>query len=403
MRRRIGAEGMVGMGFYTEYLDAGLDFVGLQHARRMQLDRISALRGGRDVLVYAADYNKSQAPIQVNYSDLLPITDQLDTMSGQAVDVILETPGGSGEAAEDIVRLLHGKYTDVAFIVPGWAKSAGTIMVMAGDEILMGPASALGPIDAQLFWQGKVFSADALIEGMEKIKDEVDKTGTLNKAYIPMLQGISPGELQTAENALNFAKLLVTDWLARYKFKDWNTHASTGEPVTGDEKRQRAEQIAQRLCDHRAWKTHSRSLKIDDLETMRLKITDYSKQPDLDEAIRRYHTLLQMTLECTGIYKLFETRTSGIYRMLKANEPPGQPTPNKVNPVAAESATVDVQCQGCEAIWKVQANFAEGHPVKEGSIPFPANNKLNCPNCGRAMDLGQVRVAIEKQAQRPIS
>jgi len=69
-------------------------------------------------------------------------------------------------------------------------------MAMSVDEILMGPASALGPIDAQMSWQGKRFSADALLEGLEKIKEEVAGSGILNKAYIPILQGISPGEIQ---------------------------------------------------------------------------------------------------------------------------------------------------------------------------------------------------------------
>ena len=86
----------------------------------------------------------------------------------------------------------------------------------------------LGPIDAQIFYQGKRFSADALLEGMEKIKKEVVDTGTLNRAYIPILQGISPGELQNAENALSFAKILVTQWLAQYKFRTWTTHSSNG-------------------------------------------------------------------------------------------------------------------------------------------------------------------------------
>ena len=76
------------------------------------------------------------------------------------MDVIIETPGGDGAVAEDIVRLLRGKFDEVCFIVPGYAKSAGTIIVMSGDDILMGPTSALGPIDAQLLWQGKVFSAE---------------------------------------------------------------------------------------------------------------------------------------------------------------------------------------------------------------------------------------------------
>jgi ClpP class serine protease len=159
------------MGFYSEYLDRQLNMEQLTTERKRQLQHISELRGNRDVLVLAADLNKADAPISLDYSDLLPVNDQLSNLSGKALDLILETPGGSGEVAEDIVRLLHGKYEEVAVIIPGYAKSAGTIIAMAGDEILMEPASALGPIDAQILWQGKVFSADALIKGIEKIKE----------------------------------------------------------------------------------------------------------------------------------------------------------------------------------------------------------------------------------------
>jgi ClpP class serine protease len=104
----------------------------------------------------------------------LPINDQLSNLKGTKLDLILETPGGSGETVEDIVRLLRSKYSDVSLIIPGWAKSAGAIMAMSGDEILMEPASAIGPIDAQMAWQGKVFSADALLEGVDKIKKELE-------------------------------------------------------------------------------------------------------------------------------------------------------------------------------------------------------------------------------------
>ena len=103
------------------------------------------------------------------------------------------------------------------------AKSAGTLIAMAADEILMEGMSALGPIDAQISWQGKQFSAQALLDGMEKIKQEVQATNNLNRAYVPILQNISPGELQNAQHALDFASDLVTDWLARYKFRDWNS------------------------------------------------------------------------------------------------------------------------------------------------------------------------------------
>jgi ClpP class serine protease len=146
------------MGIYSEYIDrftAG-NFKELLTERKLQLARISALRE-RDVLVFAADINKQIPQISIDYSDLLPFTDQLSNLKGDNLDLILETPGGAGEVAEDLVKAMRAKYRNVAVIIPGWAKSAGTIMAMAADEILMGPNSGLGPIDAQITNQGKRF------------------------------------------------------------------------------------------------------------------------------------------------------------------------------------------------------------------------------------------------------
>ena len=383
------------MGYYTEYLDRTLNTQQLDDERKQQLRRISELRGNRDILVYAADLDKPNTPpalLSIGYSDLVPFHDQLSNLKGSKLDLILETGGGSGEVAEDIVRSLHEKYEEVAVIVPGWAKSAGTIIAMAGDEILIEPASALGPIDAQLSWQGKVFSADALIEGMEKIKREVEATGALNRAYIPILQALSPGELQSAENALNFAKTLVTDWLARYKFKNWKTHSTNEIAVTEDEKKLRASEIATTLCDHKKWLTHGRSIKISDLETMRLRITDYSQQPDLAEAIRRYHTLLQMTFD-SNIYKVFETPNSQIIRFVM----PAAAVP----PQDADAVILEVTCPKCSAVSKLQANLKKS-PLEAGHHRFPPDNRFKCPTCEAEIDITGFRRQIEVQSKKPV-
>jgi 3D (Asp-Asp-Asp) domain-containing protein len=293
------------LGIYSEYLDQNqkqqLDLVG---ERKKQLKRIAAYRN-RDILVYAADVNKARqgAPVAVDNSDLTPVIDQVSNLKGNAIDVILTTGGGSGEAAEDIVRFLYDRYESVAFIIPSMAKSAGTIMAMAGDEILMEPSSSLGPIDAQIQWEGKVFSAEAFLKGLQSIKDEANQSNSLNRAYIPILQRISPGEIQSAENALSFAKVLVTKWLKEHKFKNWSVHRthSAGSPVTDHEKEERAKEIAGKLCDHSTWLSHGRSIKISDLQGIGLEIRDYSKEDELADAIRRYNILLQMTFEQTGI------------------------------------------------------------------------------------------------------
>lgn len=381
------------MGYYADYLNQQLNFEQLTAERKKQLGRISELRGGRDLLVFAADLNKEIPLTSVGYVDVLPISDQLSNLRGAKLDLILETPGGSGEAAEDIVRLLRTKYDDLAVIIPGWAKSAGTIMAMAADEILMGPTSALGPIDAQLSWQGKRFSADALLEGMEKIKKEVTDTGVLNKAYVPILQGISPGELQSAQNALDFSKKTVTQWLAHYKFKNWKQHSTTGQPVTEDEKKARAKEIAEQLCDHRFWLTHNRSIKLDDLKAMRLLVTDYSLQPELAEAITRYYALLQMTFS-SNLYKIYETPESQIVKFLMPQVSPPAQAPN--------IAVIDFQCNNCKARTKIQANLGSTQPLQPGNTLFPDDNKFRCPNCGVEHDLSDARRQVEAQAKKPV-
>jgi hypothetical protein len=271
---------------------------------------------------------------------------------------------------------------------------------MAGDEILLEPVSALGPIDAQIQWQGKVFSAHALLEGMEKIKREVTQTGALNRAFVPILQNISPGELQHAQNALDFARELVRDWLARYKFKEWKTHLSNGQPVTEDERTTRAREIADALCDHGRWKSHGRSIKLDDFKAMRLRVTDYSEQGELCDAIRRYYTLLQMTFD-TNIYKIFETPDSQIIRFeIMA----GVPAPGGVggSAPAADIALVELECNKCKTVMKLQANFKAGLAVQAGRVPFPADNKIKCPTCGTDHDLTAMRHQMEAQTKRPV-
>jgi hypothetical protein len=212
-----------------------------------------------------------------------------------------------------------------------------------------------------------------------------------------MLQGISPGELQHAENALGFAKSLVKDWLARYKFRTWTTHASTGLPVTDEERADRAEEIAEQLCEHKRWLTHGRSIKIDDLERMRLRITDYTQLPDLADAIRRYHTLLQMTF-ATNIYKVFETPTSQIVRFIAPNVPPPA---QKVQQHGI--LVIEVKCGNCGFLSHVQANIGKLAPLQEGHVPFPGDNKYKCPNCGVEADLSDARRQIEMQTKKPLA
>jgi hypothetical protein len=386
------------MGAYTEYLEKRFNFGQLQQERKRQLESIAKLRGGRDVLVYAADLSKNIPGVTIDYSDILPVQDQLTNLSAEAIDIIIETPGGFAEAAEDIIRIIRGKYERVGMIVPGWAKSAGTILVMAGDEILMGTTSALGPIDAQIRHQNKGYSAHAFLEGLEQIKREVSNSGKLNPAYIPILQNISPGEIQHCLNAQKFSETLVAEWLEKYKFKYWTTRQTSGEAVPPEMKRRRAAEIAQKLGNQSKWLTHGRSIRIEDLEKdLNLRITDYSKLPELSEAITRYYTLLRMTFE-TNVFKIFETTKSQIYRFTGIEAVKAPPPKQKV-----QSAQIDLRCPKCQQQLKIQANFQKGVPLAAGCLPYPLDNDLiKCPNCGTEQNIANIRLQLEGESGRKL-
>src|SRR5262249_54350232 len=66
------------------------------------------------------------------------------------IAVILQTGGGYIETAERMANIFRKHYSWVSFIVPNYAMSAGTVLVMSGDEIWMNYFSTLGPIDPQI-------------------------------------------------------------------------------------------------------------------------------------------------------------------------------------------------------------------------------------------------------------
>lgn len=400
------------MGIYSEYLEKNMDFDSLVKERKKQLKEISTLRE-RPIIVFASDLTETKAPISIEYSDLMPIKDQIETIkkmdeTNSSIDLILETPGGAGEVSEDIVLLLRNHFSNVSIIIPGSAKSAGTIISMSADEILMEPSSSLGPIDAQLIVQGKIFSADAFLNRFEKIKKEVEDTGKLNKAYIPLLQGISIGEIENAKNAKEFAVSLVTGWLEKYKFKNWNEHSKSKEPVTHEQKKERARNIANGLSDHSKWLTHGRSIKIKDLEKMKLQITNYSKDTPLKDAITKYYTLMRITFDTTNMYKIFETPHSQIYRFralanIPAPIPSNFPIPAlSPNQPSGDFILIEANCAKCNTLTKIQVNFAQNLSINKGCVRFPNNDIFVCPKCKMSSNISDLRSQIEAQTKKKV-
>jgi hypothetical protein len=66
------------------------------------------------------------------------------------LDVVLYCRGGIVNAARRIALLLHEFSSRICFIVPLYCESSGTILALAGHEIIAGPTASFSPVDPHL-------------------------------------------------------------------------------------------------------------------------------------------------------------------------------------------------------------------------------------------------------------
>jgi len=207
------------MSYLSDYINQKLSGIDFEQELLRLIGEYNKLRN-TFLFVYASAISKQIPAISLIEDDYYTIYGMLSLVNSKRCDVYLETPGGSGETAEEIVRFLRDKFEDVDFVISGEAKSAGTIMALSGNNILMTNSGSLGPIDAQIKIGRSVQSAYDYMEWVKEKRVEALKMGKLNPFDATMVAQISPGELNGVGNALDFAKDLVTDWLPKYKFKN---------------------------------------------------------------------------------------------------------------------------------------------------------------------------------------
>jgi hypothetical protein len=259
--------------------------------------------------------------ISIDDNDDLPFSEMIAKIpeSENKLDVILVTPGGSAQQVAKFVDKLRPRFDDVAFILPYMAMSSGTIFSMSGNEIIMGKNSYIGPIDPQVpNKEGFYIPAQAVLT----LIDFIQKRGEdlISKGQNPLwtdlhiLRQLDGKEIGNAINASRYSMELVEGYLHNYKFKDWYAH-SDGRPVTDEDKKDRAKKIAEMLCSHQQWKTHSRGITRDVAwEVCKIKITHSESIDNLDRAMRRFWALMYWVFENTAIYKAFISETYCIFR-----------------------------------------------------------------------------------------
>lgn len=222
--------------------------------------------------------------------------------------IVLQTGGGSIEVTERIVNVVRHFYGEVVFIVPDLALSAGTVLAMSGDAILMDHFSCLGPIDPQVEKDGKLVPALSYLEQFQRMVTK-SAAGTLTTAELALLSKLDLAELHFFEQAKALTEDLLVAWLAKYKFKNWTVTDTNKTPVTPQMREQRAREIAVALNDHQRWRFHGRGIPMQTLMNLNLLIDDMGTMPALASAVKEYHSFVLSCMAKEGFSSFVTSRS----------------------------------------------------------------------------------------------
>ena len=124
--------------------------------------------------------------------------------------LILATYGGDAAAAFRMIRYLQARYSGGKFILylPDMCKSAGTLIALAADSLVMSEHAELGPLDVQLQQPDEVGQVQSGLVPIQALKTLEEESFRLFESSFLKLRGRSQLQITTrtaAEIASNLA------------------------------------------------------------------------------------------------------------------------------------------------------------------------------------------------------
>ena len=215
----------------------------------------------------------SRLECMINQNDTVPFVDLLHNIrEGESIDLLLHTIGGSVDAAEKLIRLVRSKVGNdqLRIIVPEFAKSAGTLMALGADCVVMSDTSELGPIDPQMQfsdsrgnvrWHSVQNYLDAYKEHYDKITDYPE-----NVAAQIMLGKIDPDTVKLCRAVIARARQSAESLLRQGMFRNGGNYTQT----------------VNELLDTERWLSHSQMISWEDASDPKIGLSvKYWKQDDI--------------------------------------------------------------------------------------------------------------------------
>lgn len=286
------------MANWSEILDdvnTYQDSIGRLNAiRQEKLEKISSLTSRNVISYYSGWLKNPEAPnIQINDNDINALMNAVYKLdSSKGLDIILHTPGGDIAATESIVNYLQSVFSNnIRAIIPQLSMSAGTMIALSCNSIIMGKQSSLGPIDPQfggIACQGILDEYQRAITAISANPNALGLWQTIISKYHPTLIG-------DCENAVKWSKELASKWLQRV-----NVNITMND-------------VEELFISHANSYSHSRHISRDECKNVGLKVEDLESSQDLQDAVLSLHHCYMILFDKWCYSKIIENHIGGHY------------------------------------------------------------------------------------------
>jgi hypothetical protein len=157
---------------------------------------------GKDCYIYVGNVNRN------GYDQ---ITDEFIKKKTKSAYLFLATYGGDPSAGYRIARGFRHHYEHLIIVIPTYCKSAGTLMAIGADELVIADKGELGPLDMQLKKPDELFDMSSgldITQAMAFLRSQ--STDILKSALVDLNVQLSV----TTKTAAEIATKLTTGLIA---------------------------------------------------------------------------------------------------------------------------------------------------------------------------------------------
>ena len=243
----------------------------LRYRRQELINEIEKLTGNKLICYLGGHSGLISRDDAVFFGDLLH-----NIPANHPVDLLLQTPGGDIDAAEKLINMVRNRVRSARLrvIVPDYAKSAGTLIALGADAVMMSDSSELGPIDPQVTLEdasGNQMTTpihsylEAFREHSEALRRKPD-----DPVALQMLKKIDPIKFKHFEMVMRRARTIAEELLQQGMLR--SRPAASGPSFT---------KIANDLLDPNRWPSHGQMICAED--AIEIGLTVDRRDPEDEE------------------------------------------------------------------------------------------------------------------------